>query len=294
MLGTYEKTYKQKEASFDVELYKRQMLGVLEKFDKFCDKHKLRYSVGFGTMIGAIRHRGFIPWDDDIDVIMPRPDYDKFIELTQHEIIEGCEVHSMYHMKNCTLYFAKVIDANTTLIETIMTRHMISGSYIDVFPVGGMDDDDRSADKRIKRFRKHYWVSQSLLYSPLREGLHPKLLIKLILYKLLGRTSGKELYKADRFAKEIPFGSTQSVIPYGFDFKYRSAFSPTLFDDLIEVPFENIKVKCFAKYDAYLTHLYGDYMKLPPKEYQVSHHYHLFIDLHRRWTRDELKEKSII
>lgn len=293
ILGIYERDNTLPEMEFDTALFKKQCLGILKWFDEFCTKHQLRYSVAYGTMIGAIRHQGFIPWDDDVDVIMPRPDYDKFIKLAQDEIEDHYELVSIYNNVHAAGRWAKVIDRQTTLVETLKNKHLILGAFIDIFPIDGMAADEESVESLLASVCRHCNAATILSNNPLKYRKTLWNLLKFLGYSCY-TTPNKELIKADRLAASVPFDTASSVMFYGSSNKYRCAFSPCLFDDIIDVPFENIRVKCFAKYDAYLTSMYGDYMKLPPKEYQVSHHYHYFVDLHRRWTFEELKSRGIV
>ena len=90
---------------------------ILAEFDRVCTKLDIPYAVYGGTAIGAVRHQGFIPWDDDIDVFMPRPDYDRFLALAAHSMPEGYEVMTPYNTKDYPMYFSKMCNAHTTLLE---------------------------------------------------------------------------------------------------------------------------------------------------------------------------------
>ena len=110
--------------------------GILVEFAKFCDENKLYYTLGGGTLLGAIRHKGFIPWDDDIDVLMPRPDYERFIELSRSKkIAPNIEVLS-YELGNITYPFIKIIDNRTEVEEKFVSNTKI-GVWIDVFALDG-------------------------------------------------------------------------------------------------------------------------------------------------------------
>lgn len=93
------------------------ILDILKTFISICHTHNLRYYCCAGTAIGAVRHHGMIPWDDDIDVIMPRPDYDRFLEIARHEDFGNYEVVTPYNNERYPLYFSKLVNKNTTLIE---------------------------------------------------------------------------------------------------------------------------------------------------------------------------------
>lgn len=292
MLGVFKKESKQPEMSFDVEQYKKQALRILEVFDSFCSANGLRYSIAYGTMLGAIRHKGFIPWDDDVDVMMPRPDYDRFIKLTKKGLANGYKVISLYNCKNYYLKWAKIIDNNTTLIETFNHKDCILGTFIDVFPIDGLDNNIIIADKSYHSVKKILNKASIVGLNPFSSSISIRNRIKSLFYRLLGYNMNALLLKADQKSSLVPFDMANSVMDYSTINKYRAAFSPFLFNHLITVQFENINVKCLEKYDAYLLMIYGDYMKLPPIELRVSHHYHYFIDLNRRWTMEELRNEE--
>lgn len=134
-------------------------LEILIKFAEYCEKYHLRYFLAYGTLIGAIRHKGFIPWDNDVDVVMPRPDYNRFMQLIKDENIgEYFRVLDYHDVK--TFPFAKVVDNRTKLSEKFLITDTL-GIYIDVFPMDGLPDDERKRKKIEKRLR--YIINYMLL-----------------------------------------------------------------------------------------------------------------------------------
>ena len=121
--------------------FKRHVLKVAKVFDAFCVEHKLRYFAFAGTAIGALRHKGIIPWDDDIDFVMPRPDYEKFLRLATSLLPEGFEVLSHQNNKEYHLQFAKMCDARTSLLIDSRSRCMM-GAFVDIFPIDGLPNTD--------------------------------------------------------------------------------------------------------------------------------------------------------
>lgn len=116
------------------------ILDILKAFIDICNKYHLRYYCCAGTAIGAARHHGMIPWDDDIDVLMPRPDYDRLLEIAKHEDFGKYEVVTPYNNESYPLYFSKLVNRETTLIEE-KERPCIIGLYVDIFPLDATDDD---------------------------------------------------------------------------------------------------------------------------------------------------------
>lgn len=286
----YKKTIQQEESVYDEALLKQKMVATFQAFDAFCRKHDLKYTVAYGTMLGAVRHRGLIPWDDDIDVMMPRPDYNRFIELTLKGMAPGYNVLSVYNCKTYYLTWAKVIDANTTLIELKHLSECPTGAFIDVFPCDGIPRDAKEMKKNERLFYKH----QNRVCVLFNKGIHSwKSKLRYLVYKILFNQQ-KELLKADQIAQSTPFESARYVQFYGEANGLNAAFDKSVFDHYIELPFENSTCKSLAKTEYCLTKQYGDYMQLPPEENRISHHYHYFVDMNRHWTMEELKSKGII
>ena len=124
-------------ASYDIKLLQSNILKILLAVDKVCQEHHLRYYAWAGTMLGAVRHKGFIPWDDDMDICMPRPDYDCFMSHAQEWLPAPYEAICAEINSSYPGAFGKVINANTTLIEREHSGYL-GGIYIDIFPIDGV------------------------------------------------------------------------------------------------------------------------------------------------------------
>ena len=129
------------------------ILDILKAFIEICNKYHLRYYCCAGTAIGAARHHGMIPWDDDIDVLMPRPDYDRLLEIAKHEDFGKYEVVTPYNNESYPLYFSKLVNRETTLIEE-KERPCIIGLYVDIFPLDATDDDLETAKALYRKYSK--------------------------------------------------------------------------------------------------------------------------------------------
>ena len=129
------------------------ILDILKAFIDICNKYHLRYYCCAGTAIGAARHHGMIPWDDDIDVLMPRPDYDRLLEIAKHEDFGKYEVVTPYNNESYPLYFSKLVNRETTLIEE-KERPCIIGLYVDIFPLDATDDDLETAKALYRKYSK--------------------------------------------------------------------------------------------------------------------------------------------
>ena len=142
---------------------KKIELDILRAFRSFCEKNSLRYFLAYGTLLGAVRHGGFIPWDDDIDVAMPRTDYERFLKEFRDERYEVYDLSK----KGYFYPFAKLCDTTTVLIEEMSVKNSI-GVYIDIFPMDGIADNDQSQHSKAKRLMKlqqHKCISLRTLIS---------------------------------------------------------------------------------------------------------------------------------
>ena len=136
-------TYKEYDKETLDKLHQVEM-EILDDFVKVCEKHKLRYFLTGGTMLGAVRHSGFIPWDDDVDIGMPREDYDKFIEIGDEALGDKYQLECFEHNKNYHLPFAKVVKKNTIFDEGFDKLKYLKGIYIDIIPFENVDKIDKS------------------------------------------------------------------------------------------------------------------------------------------------------
>lgn len=131
--------------------YRAKLIETFKAFDKFCEEHNLTYYAGGGTLIGAVRHQGIIPWDDDIDVLMLKPDYDRFLALKKQCKGTGYNILD-YHDKGYYLPFAKFVDSNTSIWEMSQQQFVI-GSFVDVFPLCITDDNEEENQYKVDCYK---------------------------------------------------------------------------------------------------------------------------------------------
>lgn len=276
--------------------YREKLLALFSSFIQFCDEYSLNYFCTGGTMLGAVRHHGFIPWDDDIDLFVMREDYNKLIglksELAKRNIgLEGLQ------LENSFAVFLKIWDMNTTLWE-IDEIPYVYGVYIDIFPLDYTDDTEEMFLKKYKKRRflfNLYQLSQikftpKSLMSRIRQKDYKFVardILSLFVPPFLKNTIRK------RFLLEDEKGQKEDgkyLASYYGDYWEREYLKREWFEDALIVDFESLKVKIPTGYDGYLSRIYHDYMQLPPKDKQVSHHYHYFLDLGRHYTLDQVKQ----
>ena len=246
---------------------KKVELEILIDVANFCDKHNLTYFLVGGTLLGSIRHSGFIPWDDDIDIGMPRNDYEKFIELYRSDkyYLQALESDSSYWQ--C---YAKVRKSHTLVIERVIKDLNINKEIgIDIFPFDLVNANNYS-DVKIR----------ATLIRSIRDTIQVKKKIKGISdchYKILTRLlkifSVKRLYKINKKLMTKDNNKDSNILMcFLMDYKLEKEFNnKNIFYPLKTGDFEGHKFKIPNDYDNYLTHVYGDYMKLPKKEDRVTH-----------------------
>lgn len=254
----------------DAEL-KLLQLNILKEVHTFCKKNKIRYFLGYGSLIGAIRHKGYIPWDDDIDIIMPRPDYDKFIRIfnTRNLIVIAPEINLNYYAP-----YANVYDSRTILIEeTISHRGFDLGVKIDVFPIDAVPLDLSKYNQYSKKMEYYNKILRIKRIKLLKvKGLKSK--VKLAIQKII---YGFRKYSTIQnciisMAKSEKYDNSKYVDLAVFPVYKRKRFEKTLLDSFFKVEFEGNLFNAPIGYDKYLRIIYDDYMQLPPKEKQFPHH----------------------
>lgn len=249
---------------------------ILCKFDDFCKNNNLKYYLYGGTLLGAVRHKGFIPWDDDIDVCMPRPDYERFFKLWKNA--DGLELRS-YKLKNTIIPYAKIVDTKTKIIikrnckltfeECGLKSSIDTAVWIDIFPIDGVSDNDLENKKFFKRtkFKTNMGLWGNWL---MRSHIAAFLVSPIILFSKLFRLHKLEK-KIDLDAQSFGFDKSKYVAQIVWEIKYYGKMprDEFLIPDYLE--FEGRKFPVYSCWDYYLKFRYGDYMQLPPANLRVDH-----------------------
>lgn len=243
---------------------------ILCDVDEFCRKNEITYFLAYGTLIGAVRHQGFIPWDDDIDIFVPRPDYDRFIQSykptdpsKQYRVIDGSD-------KRCKTVYAKVYDATTIKIESGCDYTSIQpiGVDIDVLPIDGLPEDEReycSHRKKIKMLNRLF----TLCVKEPRKSVVRYIASEIA--RMFGQAFWVRLITA--LATKYPYDRSKKAgmivtIFEGYDDRYPIS----IFRESIPMRFESRDFPIPIGYHECLTQLYGDYMKQPDLENRRTHH----------------------
>lgn len=248
---------------------KRLELGILDYIDKVCKENQITYYIDSGTLLGAVRHNGFIPWDDDIDIVVDRQDYQKLLSL----LAEGStryQVLSMYNNENYHYLFAKVIDGETELIEDYLPMKEM-GVFVDIFPIDHLPSNivaRRIMQYYIRLMRTFLRIILDEISGKNSENFKQKLVLFIhkrrnwkrimnIIDLFLTKMSMKETkYKSNIVASSNPYRD----VPTEY------------FGDPVQLQFEHSTYYAPRAYKEYLTILYGDYMTLPSESARVSNH----------------------
>ena len=241
-------------------------IGILDHIDAVCKANGLGYYLAYGTLLGAIRHKGFIPWDDDIDIYMCREDYDKFIALARQAepgryMVLARDTEPSYYYE-----FAKVVDTRTEISpsnDILKIRH--EGVWVDIFPLDRVPKA-RKCTKRILDAlvaMRILSVYKSFPTGKFRGWLYP--------FWGFARLIGPRFFLSitDRLART---GKGEEYVGYMCSMGVSKYYFPKAWcDEVVEVDFEGKKYPAFKEYDGYLRYQYGDYMKLPPEDKRVPH-----------------------
>lgn len=250
----------------ELEERKKLQIEILDAVVDFCEKHKLRYFLAYGTLLGAIRHKGFIPWDDDIDIAMPRSDYEQFMESFEKE---SAFLKNVYYKNNFeyAVPFGKVYNP-LTKVDEYKYKGDCFGVYVDIFPLDGF----------VSRFQiVRYWLFQKLLNCKKAALGRNRGLLKdvgLVLGKivLLPISIRSIVKRIDCIWKEGSFETAEFVESF-YTVTFKKIKNPkSVFEDCEYAEFEGKRYRIPKGYDAYLKNQYGNYMELPPVEKRYSHH----------------------
>lgn len=260
-----EKKIKKKE----LKLLRDIQIEILDEIVRICKKHNLRYFLSGGTLLGAVRHGGFIPWDDDLDIGMPRKDYEKFIFIAKKELNKKYYLQDIDTDKNYWQGFAKVRKNNTLFdeqsIENINTH---KGIFVDVFPY----DDSKKIDFIFKI--KWSIIKNFQNFCLYYRGIYDKTQVNhYFCCKICSVVGMNRLLKLSRFILKTHFfkGGKYFLTFVGAYPMEKEILEFNWIFPTKKIKFENKMYDCPNNPDAVLTRLYGNYMKLPPVDQRVTH-----------------------
>lgn len=255
-------------------------LEVLKVISEICEEQGFRYSLIYGTLIGAVRHHGYIPWDDDVDIMMPRPDYDKFLKYFQAHASEYPHLRA-FNRDACKEYPYMItrISDDRYWIDMENEKPYGMGIFVDIYPYDGLGNTkeeavrygmkgDRLSSLCYQSTRMHFAIETTT--SVVRKA------IKYPVY-LMSKLIGKEFFqrRLESLARKRNYDESQYIgCVVWLSGGERDIFERRWFDETIMVPYEKYEFRIPKYYDEVLRHTYGDYMKLPPESERIGHHYY--------------------
>ena len=246
------------------------MLETLRSIDKCCRENNIDYSLSWGTMIGAIRHHGFIPWDDDIDLMMSRKDYNRFIEVYDDP---NFNIYTPLKDKNCIQLLTKIYRKDTRILFNNYKRKSLFGLWVTIFPY------DNAPDEGLKKWERTRSILLSLYHFRTVRYLDSDSLVRKIVKFFLKIpvvccSSFTLAKKIEKHLSKYNHLKTQNICIWdnGVGFNCFFYFPSALFEEYEDVDFDGIKCKIIKGYDQFLRMYYGDYMQLPPEKDRVPLH----------------------
>ena len=256
----------------------RVLYDILVDIHEFCVENNIKYSLGGGTLLGAIRHNGFIPWDDDIDVQMSRPEYERFIHSFRSK--RGYQLFSqeLPECKDVGIAFARVCEMQQTYVDTGLApwRSDPTGLWVDILPIDGAPSDEATARKKIRRMTflwKVLKLSRSRLPITFSSAKSNKTKVRLVVKKIISRLipAGFVAYYIKK-CREYPFETSKYLANFTtMQNGFREWQPRESMDSFVLHQFEQGEFYIMEDYNVSLSHLYDDYMKLPPEEKRIAH-----------------------
>ena len=250
----------------ELEEIKLVEFNILKKFHKICVDNDLKYMLCGGTLIGSIRHKGFIPWDDDIDVLMPRNDYDKFVKIFKENDLKlfNIDINKQYYQP-----YSKLVDKNTILIEHDCLKLDDYGIFIDIFPMDGIPKNQEKLYKKLS-FYKYLLFS---FYSTSSSSSKIKTIVKKMVRLFTKIIGGNRIAKKiNSIARKTSYNESEYVGDVVAGYGIREVIKKSDLGNFILGDFEGEKFYIPEGYDIFLRNIYGNYMELPPVEQRVGRH----------------------
>lgn len=264
------------------------LVEILKEFVNICNQYNIKYFLAAGSAIGAVRHNGIIPWDDDIDVIMPRPEYNKFIKLCKTIDLGDFEILERETTPHYRFSYAKMGHKKSTLVE-VETQRDVHGLTMDIFPLDGTSSNEEDAEKLYNEYKKlttklhkvETYFSSDYTINLLKH-MKIRTIFRHIYYKLAYNRQDI-LNKLKCLENKYDYADSSYIINYVEYWGFQKGYFPKeWFENYKEFEFEGINVKIPYCYDQYLHKMYGNYMELPPINKRVSHHSVVYLNILER------------
>ena len=264
------------EAKLSQAEIKSELLNLLLVFDSYATAYGIPYSVAYGTLLGAVRHKGFIPWDDDIDLVVPRPYYERLLEMAKKNPFIGCYRLTGYELDGFPQPYLKLVNPDIKVFDIATKSRIDLRLWIDIFPLDGCTDDEDEYDKINKA--AHYCraiikTGNYRFWGAGKGRLNRVAKMVAMPFVMLFRLNDKAEQRLAILASSGPgYNDADMVsnIVWGSN-NVGERFSKHLFESTVKVVFEGHEFPALAGWDEYLTRIYGDYMQLPPEKDRVAH-----------------------
>jgi len=254
-------------------------LDILKEIVKICDNNNLRYFLLGGTFLGAVRHKGFIPWDDDIDIGLPRPDYEKLFKIVYKQLPKNLNVLSYKNVNGYYHYVPKIVNKSIVIKNKASLREKTEYAWIDIFPIDGMPNNLvlRKIHKLNLLFTRMS-INYSCFSTIVKVNLKQRPPIeKILIYigkilpveKMFNRD--KSFKRLDRLLKKYNYNSSNYVVNFMGAYKFKEMFPKKIYDEIQKYQFEDMKLTAPKNYDYVLKQMYGDYMEMPSEEMKNKH-----------------------
>ena len=250
-------------------------LEIAKEIKRVCDENDIRYFLDSGTLLGAVRHKGFIPWDDDFDIGMMREDYDRFCKIAPLKLDSKYFLQTWENDEQFAIPFAKVRKKNTVYLENKASASLQNGFYVDIFPYDNAPDSINEKNQLMKKLANiERVILMKCHYQPWNEGttFNVRKRLGYIPYQMISLVNTKEklINKYMRLVKSVKSTGEEIYLQYGSakGFFQKKCF----FGDGVDLPFEDTVFRCPSDSDGYLKMQYGDYMKLPPVDQRENRH----------------------
>lgn len=252
------------------------ILDIYKQIKQICDKNNLPFYAIGGTCIGAVRHKGFIPWDDDMDIAVPIECWDEFWNCMKRELPSNYEIYTCNKIKHYRYIFNKIHNAKTTFIEEAEVGYpdAYKGIYVDVMPIAGMPAEQELRAKFINKIQMYAKLNFVRRY-PFREMKTPKSRFAWILLHLLSPFLSYH-YFSDKWLEMLKRYPLKKARYTGYTWwdsiTNKLCFPIEYFETTIELPFEDSTISCPVQSKDYLSSQFGNYMELPPEDQRLDHH----------------------
>lgn len=253
------------------EEVKSIQFSILKYVRDFCIENNIRFFLMYGTLLGAVRHKGYIPWDDDVDICMLKDDYKKFVRIF-NERQKQYKVYSRENDETFPYYFAKIVDTSTKLCEYVDGHDINLGINIDLFLLDAIPNDSQ---KRAKLFKKLSSIKKRMdlksIDKRIKRVWYKKLGIEILSF-LFRKKRAEYCWEIQRAVEKYQESDAKNVYEMMSPYGLRSILSLDFFENTAQLEFEGEMFPAPIEYKAVLQALYGDYMTPPPKDKQVTHH----------------------